>query len=202
MSGKKKLETRRLDSTEWLIIGIGAFLLALGLYSFFTVQHKVYEIQHGSDFQTVSAEVTYVGKERKPLDSEQMKEKERLEEQGLTYHKYDYRYKADVTYQVKGDAHKGTISSDEPIKVGTKVKVKVFQTGFGEYKILDEDSFGPTAFLSYLVCGGIGTLFGVGLILLCLVGLHIDNAPIRKKLKEKERRQREQERRQRERNSR
>ena len=190
MSKKKIKEPRKLDSTEWIITGIGIFLLVLGIYSFVMVKVKMYQIQNGTDFHMADAVVTATEPERKPLTVAQQNEKDKLEAMGLDYTDYEYRYKVWVDFEVEGKKYSDMLYKDTQPAKGDNIEVEVFAV-FGKYKVFSEESFGPSAFFSYIVCGIVGCLFGVGLIGLMLLNLHMDNAPIKKQLKEKARRQEE-----------
>ena len=182
----KKLEPRKLDQAEKIMIVIGIIVICLGIYSGWVVHRKVQELQQGSDIMHVDATVTTQERDyNKPLTKEERREKERLEANGVTNYSNGYRYKVYYEFEMEGQTYKDYFYSDKVVQPGTKKDIMVIKT-FGTYKVVSEDNYGPETFLSYMVCSVAGILVGIFIIFCAFANLAMDNAPIKKMIKEQQ----------------
>ena len=122
---KKRAEERKKEARKKLIQGavitmvFAAAMLVLGIIGFISNRKRYEDYSSSPDVRMIDAQVTDV------------ETKSRKDEYG----KKKYYYEAKVTYVVDGTEYKGVDEFDEAVKKGDAVRVKVYRTKDGAYKI-------------------------------------------------------------------
>ncbi|MBR5349007.1 MAG: DUF3592 domain-containing protein [Lachnospiraceae bacterium] len=156
---KKRAEERKKEARKKLIQGavitmvFATAMLVLGIIGFVSNRNRYEDYSSSSDVRMVDAQVTDV------------ETKSRKDEYGKTY----YFYKAKVTYTIDGTEYKGVNEFDDAVKKGDAVRVKVYKSKDGTYKIpeVTNETANKLYNILYLCVAGFGAvLLVIGIIVL------------------------------------
>lgn len=176
MSRKTKKKKDRRD--EILVLCLGLVFIALGVASIVIGNRALTAYQRSEDVRKVEARVTYVERKSRPLTEEQKREKKKG-----NYVEPEPYFLAKVDYEVDGKQYKGEVTLDNATPVGSLVRVEVYRTDRGTYKIPRvRDGWGLSY---YLICGVIAIVVGTALSGMCVILLLPDSGSGKKKHKRK-----------------